>query len=79
MYHEWVFPRLSGQLGKLLHFNSSNRGDSFETHVEARRAIFSYIEIAYSDPNWTRNPTESGQPIRSKLDSESGANWTLLE
>jgi hypothetical protein len=34
--------------------------------------------IAYSGPNWTVIPVQSGQPFRSKLDSDSGPNWTPI-
>lgn len=33
---------------------------------------------AYSGPNWTPIPEQTGHPFRGKLDSDSGANWTLI-
>lgn len=33
---------------------------------------------AYSGPNWTPIPEQTGHAFRFKLDSDSGANWTLI-
>ncbi len=33
---------------------------------------------AYSGPNWTPIPDQTGQSFRLKLDTDSGANWTLI-
>jgi hypothetical protein len=33
---------------------------------------------AYSRPNWTRVPGQTGQPFQRKLDTDSTPNWTVI-
>lgn len=35
-------------------------------------------DIAYSAPNWTRIPRQTGQPFHGKVDTDSRANWTAV-
>lgn len=34
--------------------------------------------LAYSMPNWTPIPSQTGHPFHGKLDSQSSANWTPI-
>lgn len=34
--------------------------------------------LAYSGPNWSPIPVQTGHPFRLKLDTDSGANWTVI-
>jgi hypothetical protein len=35
-------------------------------------------QTAYSRPNWTRVPRQTGQPFQRKLDTDSTPNWTVI-
>ena len=48
-------------------------GASNYTYAEA-----TYSQTAYSRPNWTRIPRQTGQPFQRKLDTDSTASWTVI-
>ena len=49
--------------------------------VPLKNKPFSKDELAtsaYSTPNWTPIPRQTGHPFHAKLDSQSSANWTPI-